>query len=330
MTAFMITALVSVTDESAGAKHILALSTICMALGFLTFLFSSILVLRHRMSHTKRDQAVMHIANDVSVVFRPLSRFVLVFLITMGVLEEVSVDWGGIVIVASFVALGIAFAMSSLVKDLFSYFFIRLDDHFEEGEFVYSKGELTQIEKITWRYVIGVEWSSRTKVYIPNSELVCEKIRCQSRDFDRFIKAQIPIPFKASGQALEAILRDGWEILRSTDAEGFTFKASDGTEYENQVDTPKSTIYLTKMEPHSGSEFGMVILEAKLFGLYSFSKPPPWKGDPQLQPPKEDRQLEWETMWNYQVEWLILGLKKIIDRHVSGVPVSSPGPAPTS
>merc|ERR1719162_2222599 len=109
----------------------------------------------------KTSAQMHHVADDLGGLFVPVSRMIVVFLIMNGVLEESSADWGNLVMLGSCVALGIAFAMSGVVKDIVCYMFIRLDDYFCEGEFIYHQGELYRVEHIYWRYTQA--WRVKTR-----------------------------------------------------------------------------------------------------------------------------------------------------------------------
>merc|ERR1719160_2404332 len=122
---------------------------------------------------------------DFTYVFRPISIFVIIFLIVQGLLDSSASDWGSLTLLASFLALGVAFAVSGLVADMCSYCFIRANDYFQEGEFIMNDGELLQIKHIFWCYTFAYRPSTRSDVYIPNGGLVGSAINNRSRDNSR-------------------------------------------------------------------------------------------------------------------------------------------------
>lgn len=336
MMAFMLVAVVSVTPHAAGAEHILALSTIMMALSFLAFLYAVGLKLKtvaapvaagvsggqeSAQASTSRidekgNDPVNKIMNDISYLFRPFSRCVLVFLVVMGILEEVSADWGGLVTIAAFLALGLAFAVSGIALDLMSHVFIRIDDHFRERDFLIYDGDMIRVTKVTWRYVIAIHWKTRAEMYIPNNHFISKVVRNQSKDIGRVLNASFPISGSTPADAVQAIVKKCWAVLRSTSEEGFTFEALNGERLENGIDAKKTKLFLKKVETvDSTTEFAAAELHLKLVGLHHFSRPPPWKGDPGAKPRDEERQLEWEAHWNFQVEWFLLEVKKIVEQH---------------
>merc|ERR1719265_374888 len=117
-----------------------------VVLAFLIFLFA--VSLRFQ----KVNEQIQKVADDVASIFRPLSQLIAVFLIVQGVLDASDADWGNLVLFGSFIALGLAFALSGLVKDIISYFFIRLKDIYKEGDFIYHQKELYQVRNLTWMF----------------------------------------------------------------------------------------------------------------------------------------------------------------------------------
>merc|ERR1719359_866845 len=98
---------------------------------------------------------MVKVTDSLSHVFPILSYLVIVFLITQGLLEETASDWGKLALLVSFLALGLAMGVSGIMKDMMSYVFIRANDYFEEGEFIYFGGKLLQVKDITWLHTFA-------------------------------------------------------------------------------------------------------------------------------------------------------------------------------
>lgn len=310
MLSFMIVAAVFATPESAGASHASALATIMMAISFLTFLVALSMV------WGEKDKIKQKIDNDIGSLFCPLSRVIAVFLIVQGVLDESGSDFGSLTLFASMAALGIVFAIGDVIKDIVSYVFIRQKHVFIEDDFVDYQGELYQIVKVSWRNTTAYRMKTRSIALIPNSRLALCGINNQSKDDARVVEIDIPLPGEIPGENLQTIVRESWALLRGLEETGF--KAFNGKRFECQIDTAVTGIYLGNILPGAGDgkEFPYVDLHLKLFGKYYFSKPPPWKQDGP-EPPPEARQLDWMIQWKYQVEWFIVEIKKIVDRHAA-------------
>merc|ERR1719162_2530911 len=165
----------------------------------------------------KTSAQMHHVADDLGGLFVPVSRMIVVFLIMNGVLEESSADWGNLVMLGSCVALGIAFALSGVVKDIVCYMFIRLDDYFVEGDFIYYKDGLYRVDHVFWRYTEGYCLKTRSTIFIPNSEIACNAVNNQSRDDSRYIQTELPLPSGIPATALEAIVRGAWTVLKSVE-----------------------------------------------------------------------------------------------------------------
>lgn len=306
MVAFMLVAILIHDPKAAGAKHTLSLSTILAALSFLILLFAV-----HLKVAGMNDQ-VKHLVNDLSYVFRPLSTFIVVFLVVEGVLEESKSDWGNLVLLGSFVALGLAFGLSGMVKDIMCYFLIRMKNIFDEEDFVYYKGEIYQVKAIGWLFIQAYRMSTRSITFIPNSEIGIAGVNNQSRDDTRIHEAILPLAGSMSATNMEAIIKEGWNIIRSQ--EDSSFLALNGQTIESQMDTVKSAVYVEQISETSGNEFAAVHLKMRLVAKYFYSKPPPWD-EAGAEPAPKLRQRDWEMKWHYQVEWFLVEMKKAIDKH---------------
>lgn len=306
MVTFMLVAIFIHDPHAAGAKHTLSLSTILAALSFLILLFAI------HLKFAGMNEQIKHLVNDLSYVFRPLSTFIVIFLVVEGVLEESKSDWGNLVLLGSFVALGLAFGLSGMVKDIMCYFLIRMKNIFEEGDFIYYNGEIYQVRAIGWLFIQAYRMSTRSITFIPNSEVGSAGVNNQSRDDKRVYEAILPLPGSLAAAKVEAIIKDGWTVLRSLD--GSTFLALNGQTIESQLDAKKSSIFIENICETSGNEFASVGLNMRLVAKYFYSKPPPWDR-PGEEPDHRQRQMDWKVKWHYQVEWFLVEMKRIIDKH---------------
>jgi len=281
-----------------------------MAISFLTFLVALSMV------WGGEDKIKQKIDNDIGSIFCPLSRIIAVFLIVQGVLDESGSDFGSLTLFASMAALGIVFAIGDVIKDIVSYVFIRQKHVFIEDDFVDYQGELYQIVQVSWRNTTAYRMKTRSIALIPNSKLALCGINNQSKDDARVVEIDIPLPGEIPGENLQTIVRESWALLRGLEETGF--KAFNGRQFECQIDIARTGIFLGNILAGSGDgkEFPYIDLHLKLFGKYYFSKPPPWKQDGP-EPPPEARQLDWLMLWKYQVEWFIVEIKKIVDRHAA-------------
>lgn len=310
MLSFMIVAAVFATPESAAAGHASALSTIMMAISFLIFLVALATV------WGEKDAVMVKLDNDIGSLFCPTSRAIGVFLIVQGVMDETGGNFDSLTLFASFAALGIAFAIGDVVKDVVSYLFIRHKHLFIEEDFVEYQGEIYQVRKVSWRNTEAYRMKTRSVALIPNSKLALSSLNNQSKDDARTFEFDIPLPGEIPGENLQTIVREAWALLRGLEETGF--KAFNGENYGCQIDVshPETGMYLADINPGVGEakEFPYIDFHIRLMGKYYYSNPPPWKdGVEELS--IEDRQLDWLIRWKYQVEWFIVEIKKIVDRH---------------
>jgi len=293
--AFLCTAIAFVTPVAAGATLCLVLSVILCAISLLIFL--GVLGWQFKGKPTKSIELLQV---DLTYIFKPISIVAIVFLIVQGLVDSSGSNWGEIAMFASFVALGVGFAVAGPLTDMMSYCFIRANDYFHEGEFIESGG-LLQIKQVFWCYTYAYSPATRSDVYIPNGKLLGGAINNRSRDNSRTADIDLDIPMEKS----KKIITDIQALLKKCDESGF--ESITGKKFEGQIDVAKTSIFLTAMDP-GGDSCSMKI---KLFGKYFFSKPPQWKmSGPE--PERVARQMEWQAGWNYQIEWLLVESKKII------------------
>jgi hypothetical protein len=291
MLSFLITGCAYANSEAAGATHALVLAAVMCAIALLFFLGAV------GLKFQKLTKAQELVCNDLSSIFRPISYVVIVFLVVHGLLEETSSDWGNLTVMASMLGLAVAFAMSGVVNDV-SYLLIRVNEYFQEGDFIYFDGELFQIKHVYWCYTFAYRPKTRSDMFIPNSAIAGGAVNNQSHDNGRVFEHDVGLPDGLSTEGKQAFIKNAWDLLAKLETNGFT--GLNGQKYDCQVDIKKSSIYLDS----PGN------LHFKLAGLYYFSNPPQWKMDAP-EPEKEKRQMEWAAPWNYQVEWFILEMKKI-------------------
>lgn len=306
MITFMLVAIIIHDPDAAGATHALGLSTILAALSFLILLFAV------HLYFAGMNEQIRHLANDLSYVFRPVANFIVVFLVVEGVLEESKSDWGNLVLLGSFVALGLAFGLSGMVKDIVCYFLIRTKNIFEEEDFIYYNGEIYQVRVIGWFFTQAYRMSTRSMAFIPNSEIGVQGVNNQSRDDKRVYETVLPLPGSMKADAMEAIIKEGWELIRSQ--KDSSFMGLNGQQIESQMNTDKSALYVAQISETCGNEFDAVHLNIRLVAKYFYSKPPPWDGDTE-EPEKRKRQMDWKMKWHYQVEWFLVEMKKSVDKH---------------
>jgi small-conductance mechanosensitive channel len=307
MVTFMLVAAFFSNDEAAGAKNTRALATVMAALALLNLL-SAI-----SMYFQQPEPQVQLIVDDIGDTLQPLARLLVVFLVVHGVLEESSSSWESLLVFASFMALGLAFAMGGLMKDLISYVFIRVDDYFKEGDYIYYENEIYQIKSVTWLFTLAYKTSTRSMMFIPNHKIGSGGCNNQSKDDARLVETSLPLPGYLTGEALETIVSEAWALIRGVEETGFT--AMNGENYACQFDIRETSVYVESVATAVGlTEFCSVHLHMRLFGKYYYSNPPPWTRSGS-EPEPEFRQTEWKMPWKYQVEWFLLEMKKIIERN---------------
>jgi small-conductance mechanosensitive channel len=294
--AFLCTAIAFATPGAAGAVLCLVLSVILCALSLLIFL--GVVGWSYQGTPSRSIESLQH---DLTYVFAPISIGVLVFLIIQGLVDSSGGDWGSIAMLASFLALGIAFAASGIIKDMMSYCFIRANEYFEEDEFIMNGGDILKVKDIFWCYTLAYNPKTRSDVYIPNSKLAGNAINNRSRDNSRTFEIDLDVPVAK----VNKIVSDIMALMKKCDENGFTSLM--GKKFDGQIDVAKSNVFVTAMDP-GGTTCSIKI---KLFGKYYFSKPPQWKMDTP-EPEAMQRQTEWKAGWNYQIEWLLLEAKKVI------------------
>merc|ERR1719313_130611 len=104
MLTFMLVAAFFSNDEAAGNKNTRALATVMAALALLNLL-SAI-----SMYFQQPEPQVQLIVDDIGDILQPLARVLVLFLVVHGVLEETGSDFESLMVFASFMALGLAFA----------------------------------------------------------------------------------------------------------------------------------------------------------------------------------------------------------------------------
>lgn len=293
--AFLCCAIMFVTPVAAGATLCLVLSVILCAISLLVFL--GVLGWQCKGKPTKSMELLQA---DLTYIFKPITLVAIVFLIVQGLVDSSGSDWGQIAMFASFVALGVGFAVAGPLTDMMSYCFIRANDYFHEGEFI-DNGGLLQIKQVFWCFTYAYSPATRSDVYIPNGQLLGGAINNRSRDNSRTAEIDLDIPMDKS----KKIIMDIQALLKKCDENGF--ESITGKKFDGQVDVAKSAIFITAMDPGGDT----CTIKIKLFGKYFFSKPPQWKMDGP-EPEKVARQMEWQAGWNYQIEWLLVESKKVI------------------
>merc|ERR1719482_1956676 len=92
----------------------------------------------------------------------------MVCVILQVITHEAKVDWSQLAMLMTFMMLGIALSLTGVIADIMAHIFIRLDNHFTEGDYIVWEEDLVQIGRLEWRHTIGVSDSTNAYVYIPN------------------------------------------------------------------------------------------------------------------------------------------------------------------
>jgi len=294
----LVTAICFIDGKAAGSNHILSLAIVMAALSLLMFLGALSLKFK------KMNKSAQHMCDDLSLVFRPFSILIVVFLVVNAVLEETGSEWGNLALLLSMVLLGLAFAMSGVIKDMMSYVFIRTNDYFGEGDFVHYGGGVVQVKNVYWCHTVVFNPKTKSPMYVPNSKLAAG-INNQSRDNARVFETDFAIGGGLPVEKAETIVKEFWKLLHNLEG-GFT--GLNGRKYSNQIIGDKCAVFLTG---NGGN------VHVKLAGKYFFSVPPQWNMDGVAEPEITTRQQEWKAGWDYQMEWFILAAKKIVASHTA-------------
>lgn len=291
--------IVSTLDPgAAGMMNLLAVATIGCTMVMLLVMFTVSVKLRR----TNEKDPIMLLATDTCQLFRPLLRLILVALVLDVVSKEANVDWGQLAVLMGYMMLGVALSISGVIGDILGHIFIRMDDHFKEGDFVLYGGSLVQIEELHWRHTIGIAETNQARIYIPNNELVSAAIVNKSQDTGREVEVSIPV--NMDSENLKQALQNAWDLLQRTGEDDFTFEGLDGRTYENQFSTDDCTAWINET---------CDAITITFVGKYFFSDPPPYEGKGE-EAEKVLRQQEWEHGWAMQVEWYNLQLKKMNEK----------------
>merc|ERR1719163_2518980 len=117
------------------------------------------------------DDPVVEILTDVAKLFRMILRVVQVVIILTVITTEAKVDWSQLAMFMSFMMLGVALSLSGVIGDIMAHIFMRLDKHFKEGDYIVFENDLVQLTDFGWRHTTGVQDSTQSLIYIPNSML---------------------------------------------------------------------------------------------------------------------------------------------------------------
>lgn len=316
MFSFLLVGAIYSDPSAAAAQHILALSFVMVSIGLLLLLAA--LLLRMRRACSKEgsySDGLGIVANDISDVLPGVSRAVIVVLLVYGILDDVGVEWTGVAAVAAVVSLGITLATTGIASDFLAYVFIRLGGWFREGDVIYIAGEAVSVTGITWRYTEVYRGSTRSPLYVPNKDVGFAQVNNQSRDNGRCVFKTIPLEPSLSAAQLESIVKEMWQLLYAFGGDK-SFVALNGEKYESQLDVDGSAVYLSdRPAAQSAKELSQMTITLKLAGKYWYSNPPPWTDKEKPEPKKEDRQYDWCAPWNYQVEYVLLEVQKILEVH---------------
>lgn len=305
MLCFFLMAASMAEPKAAAASHLMGLSTLLVVIAFLSLAGSIGLALRG-------SKAAKAIADDFAKVHLPLTRLILGFLVTVGVMENVDTDYTGIVTVTAFLVLGLSMAMTGVISDFIAYVFIRADGWFVEGDFIFYNGSIVEVLDIEPRHTKCYCFAHKCNMYIPNGLLGNKELINQSQDNARVQFLSIPLDPNLAGSALEAIVKDVWALLRSQS----DFTALNGKKFANQVDIDSCSCCISDLTTtESAKELGQITLSLKLAALYYHSKSEPVDG--KTPGPDEWRAHQWDWLagWNFQKEKILIDVQKILDKN---------------
>jgi len=306
-------------EHAAGHKQLIAMAAMMCSFAFLVLLYTASFFMQRQKGH--EHDPTRTLALDIALQFRQVARVAVLFLIANVIIHELDIDTGSFVMLLAFVLLGVALATAGVITDIISHIFIRLDEHFYEGDILMIKGPGTevQIEKMGWRHTIAMGLATRAQVTIPNRKLsIGDTIVNLSRDKGRKIEYCIPLAGGLPAEALETIVKEAWAVVQAGAQDDFTFTSPSGKTYDSQILAAKCLVFIGNMADCSGGgEFTNFQLKLVLEGRYFYSKPPPWSGEPGAEPEKGKRQNDWKAGWFAHVEWILFGVRKVVEKHQS-------------
>jgi small-conductance mechanosensitive channel len=283
---------------AAGMLNLLAVATIGCTMAMLLVIFT----ISVKVNDTDKNDPVMLLATDVAGLLRPILRLILVGVVLDVVAKEASVDWGQLAVLAGYLMLGIALSLSGVIGDVLGHVFIRMDNHFREGDFIVYDGGVVQVDALHWRHTIALTSGSQCKVYIPNSELTSAAIVNQSQDTDRVVEVDIPVDLEAD--KLKEAVKNAWDLFKQAGTDDFSFTALDGKTYKNQFNIDECECWVKE---------SCDAIHVTFVGQYFYSNPPPYIGKG-VEMEKVFRQQEWEHGWQMQVEWYSIQLKRMNEK----------------
>jgi len=294
LTSFAFAAVVfSTSDDTAlGDKELVATAATFCFVSILMLVISVLILCRVR----EERSPVKTIATDVSKLFRPLARCIVLFVLVDVVVKEICVAWGNFLMLAAVIVLGATLAITGMVGDIVGHVLIRIDQHFYEDDFLYLDGDLTQVKRLEWRHAVGLRWRQKALVYIPNRELAGKIIVNRSRDNAKVVEFTLPLNQGLKVEAMQEIVKEVWGMIKTSGQDSFTFPALDENTYSSQVDPDNCLVYLQTCspDPHGDKDQpARFDLHLKLAGRHSGEK----------------------AAWSFHVEWLLLEVKDAIDAH---------------
>ncbi|MEI6286155.1 MAG: mechanosensitive ion channel family protein [Bacillota bacterium] len=121
---------------------------------------------------------------------KSLARYIVIFIATMSVLQELGVNTTSILAGASMIGLAVGVGSQNLIRDFLNGFFILIENQYDVGDYVIIGDMSGRVEAVNLRAtkLIADNGSEHT---LPNSSVV--KVTNMSR---RLIVAKVTVPFK--------------------------------------------------------------------------------------------------------------------------------------
>ena len=152
---------------------------ITIILGFLIYKISSGLVnrtfnnrLSQRADSNNRRMTLNHLINSII-------KYVLVFIVAVIILGQFGVNVASILAAAGVVGLAVSFGAQALVKDVFTGFFIILEDQYNVGEYVSINNHLGTVAEVGIR-ITKLNGADGELYIIPNGSIVDVSNYCRN------------------------------------------------------------------------------------------------------------------------------------------------------
>lgn len=173
----------------------------------------------HKVERTRAGEAgAKERAETLNGILQTITLFAAIALAVIYMFQTINVDITPLLASLGIFGLAVAFGAQSIIKDIFSGFFLLMENQFNRGDWVVINGQVGMVESIGLRLTAVRDWPFGTVHYFPNG--LIQEVQNYNKDWNKKI-VFVKVPWEYSPTMVRPIIQDVVDDMMSDKEDPF-------------------------------------------------------------------------------------------------------------